>query len=143
MTAFLFILWGYFIPQKTTIQKYLNCFEKISGENITVNISGVYYAYFLKDDCFKGTINVENKRICTMNYNLREDLYTNFVDKYGQPEGGILQFKQFSYICISDLDYYLYSEWKPEWKKEFEKKEKWNEKRNKLKKIVSDFINDK
>ena len=121
----MFIFAGYVIPKKITIEKTLDCFEEISGKKVTVIISGIYYSYLLRDDCFNGTINVENKRVCTMEYHLRKDLYTNFVDEYGQPEGMILQFKKFSYINIYDLDYYLYSEWDTAWTKEFKQKMNW------------------
>lgn len=68
---------------------------------------------------------MEGKRSLEREYTLRDDLYTNFVDEYGQPEGMILQFKKFSYINIYDLDYYLYSEWDTAWTKEFKQKMDW------------------
>lgn len=90
-----------------------------------VTISGTYYSYFLADDIFKGMITVEGKRSLEREYVLRNDLYTNFIDAYGQPEGMILQFKKFSYINITDLDYYLYSEWDTAWTDEFKQKMRW------------------
>ncbi|MCI8629264.1 MAG: hypothetical protein HFE57_07160 [Firmicutes bacterium] len=121
----IFIFVGYTIPQKTNIEKSLNCFDEVSKKKIMVTISGTYYSYFLTDDVFKGIIIVEGKRSLEREYTLRDDLYTNFVDEYGQPEGMILQFKKFSYINIYDLDYYLYSEWDTAWTKEFKQKMNW------------------
>lgn len=121
----IFIFVGYMIPQKTNIQKSLSCFDEVSKKNIMVTISGTYYSYFLADDIFKGMITVEGKRSLEREYVLRDDLYTNFIDAYGQPEGMILQFKKFSYINITDLDYYLYSEWDTAWTDEFKQKMRW------------------
>ena len=107
----------YLIPAKTAIQKTLPCTEHETGEIINVTISGTYYTYLLGDDLFDGTIAVEGKRTSTQTFELTDDLYTNFNDAYGQPQGHILQVEKFSYISIADDAYSISSEWNSNWEK--------------------------
>lgn len=122
IVALLFVFAGYLIPTKTTLDKKLPCTDNQTGEIINVFVSGTYYKYLLGDDVFDGTIEVEGIRTCTQKFELTDDLYTNFNDEYGQPQGTILQFKEFSYISIADEGYSISSEWDSSWKEESEKK---------------------
>ncbi len=119
LAFFLFLFMGYTIPQKTRIQKSLSCLDD-RQKKIPVTISGTYFHYILKDDCFDGTITIAGKKY-TRNYTLRDDLYGNFTDETGQPTYIFLQFRQFDYISGSDGIHTFTSKWNPKWTKEFKK----------------------
>ncbi len=123
LVAAIFVVFAiYLIPAKTTLHKTLPCTEYETGEIINVTISGTYYTYLLSDDLFDGTIKIEGKRTCTQRFELTDDLYTNFNDAYGQPQGHILQVEKFSYISIADDDYSISSKWDSSWKKSLKQK---------------------
>ena len=125
MTVFLFA--GLCVPKKTLVEKSLSCTKEGQAEPVTAEITGTYYAYFLRDDVFDGTIEIQGKRQETGRFTLFKDTYTSFHDAYGQPEGVILQFKEFSYISVVDSGYTISSEWDAGWKEESERKRKWND----------------
>lgn len=123
IVLFLIFCLLFYTPKKFVIEKIFSCKELETNEEFIVNVSGTYYKFFLKDDIFDGTIEVEGKRIQTGKFHFREDMYTNFNDTYGQPQGLVLQFKQFSYIAIADDGYNICSEWNADWKEELEEQE--------------------
>lgn len=88
---------------------------------MTVTVSGIYRHYLLRNDSFDGTIHIADKKVYTINQHLRQNSYGDIIitDEYGQPYcvAGFLQYKKFSYICLSDSEYYLYSQWNKEWNK--------------------------
>lgn len=112
------------IPNKVHVDKSLNCFETKEDIPITVNISGTLYSYLLKDDVFIGTINVCGKRTNTRRFELQDDLYTNLINEFGEPEEMVLQFDNFSYVNIVGEDYSISNEWNPKWNKRFQMKRK-------------------
>ena len=83
-----------------------------NGEKVAVEIKGTYYKYLLRDDEFQGSIIVEGKREANQRFSFTEDIYSNFNDAYGQPEGRILQYDMFKYISIAEQEYQISSEWK-------------------------------
>ena len=91
VAVFLFV--GACVPKKTLVEKSLSCTGDGQAEPVTVEVSGTYYAYLLRDDVFDGTIDVKGERRETGRFTLLKDTYTSFHDEYGQPEGVILQFK--------------------------------------------------
>lgn len=129
----IFIILGVFVllalncSKEENISKSLICQDIFTQEKFTVNISGVFYTNFVKDDVFVGTIEIEGKREDTRKFELYKDMYTNLTDEYGQPMDRILQFKQFSYISIVGENYNICSRWNPEWNHEYEQQKKWNE----------------
>ncbi len=114
------------IPLKTYVDKSLNCIDTNSQDTIIVTISGTMYSYLLKDDLFIGTIEVQGKRLNTGTFELRNDMYTNLTDNYGQPMEMVLQFDNFSYVNIAGTDYSISSEWNPEWNEKFQRQKKIN-----------------
>lgn len=124
IALFVFLFVCYAVPQKTTIQKTLICAEQ--NQTILVTISGTYYDYILKNDCFEGMIDIAGKQY-TGTYPLRDDLYGNFVDEFGQPTYSFLQFKQFSYLSGSDGIHNFTSEWDSAWNEAYQKKVKWKQ----------------
>lgn len=122
-----FLFAGLCVPKRTHVEKVLLCTEEGKTEPVTAEIRGTYSAYLLRDDVFNGVIEIQGKRQETGRFTLFKDTYTSFHDAYGQPEGVILQFKEFSYISVVDSGYTISSEWDAGWKEESERKRKWND----------------
>ncbi len=57
VAVFLFV--GACVPKKTLVEKSLSCTGDGQAEPVTVEVSGTYYAYLLRDDVFDGTIDVK------------------------------------------------------------------------------------
>lgn len=135
--AAVFLFAGLCVPKRTHVEKVLPCTEEGQTEPVTAEIRGTYYAYLLRDDVFNGVVEIQGKRQETGRFTLFKDTCTSFHDAYGQPEGVILQFKEFSYISVADSGYVISSEWDAGWKEESERKQKWN---NTLKEIRNLFF---
>lgn len=114
------------IPQKTNVDKVLNCIDAISQDTVIVTVSGTMYSYLLKNDLFTGTIEIQGKRKNTGTFELEKDMYTNLVDNYGQPMEIIMQFENFSYISVAGGGCSISNEWNPEWNEKLQRKRNVN-----------------
>lgn len=121
ISLLLFLTMIIFLPKKTNIQKTIYCLEQNSKQTIPVTVSGIYYDYCFRNDCFEGSINIQNE-INSGKFNLRDDIYGNFVDESGQPTYLFMQFEKFDYIRTIYKNYDLCSEWNTDWNEKYKRK---------------------
>ncbi len=100
----------YSVPNRIVIDKTIPCTEVHTQSLVNVKIQGVYYQYFLRNDHFIGSIEIDGKRECARDFMFENDRESCFIDEYGQPYGSIIQRNIFEFLSIAENTYIIVSQ---------------------------------
>lgn len=97
------------VPKRVVIDKTALCTETYTQSLVNVTIQGIYYQYFLRNDHFIGSIEIDGMRACTRDFVFENDREACFIDAYGQPYGSIIQSNMFKHFTIAENAYIIVS----------------------------------